>query len=69
MAILSTFLNSERKCDLLQQRVPFKPVDLTCSEGLKGSQLDTLPIRVCRKTFFSSDQFETPGELSLGMDY
>ena len=28
-----------------------------------------LPIRVCRKTLFSSDQFETPGELSLGMDY
>ena len=25
--------------------------------------------RVCRKTLFSSDQFETPGELSLGMDY
>ena len=22
-----------------------------------------------RKTLFSSDQFETPGELSLGMDY
>ena len=25
--------------------------------------------RVCRKILFSSDQFETPGELSLGMDY
>ena len=25
-------------------------------------------IRVCRKTLFCSDQFETPGELSLGMD-
>ena len=25
--------------------------------------------RVCRKTLFSSDQFETPGELSLGIDY
>ena len=25
--------------------------------------------RVCRKTLFSSDQFETTRELSLGMDY
>ena len=25
--------------------------------------------RVCRKTLFSSDQCETPGELFLGMDY
>ena len=30
---------------------------------------NTMFIRVCRKTLFSSDQFETPGELSLGMDY
>ena len=31
--------------------------------------MSSVYIRVCRKTLFSSDQFETPGELSLGMDY
>ena len=32
-------------------------------------KINLLLSRVCRKTLFSSDQFETPGELSLGIDY
>ena len=36
---------------------------------LINNQTNILYIRVCRKTLFSSDQFETLGELSLGMDY
>ena len=31
--------------------------------------MQIMHIRVCRKTLLFSDQFETPGELSLGMDY
>ena len=43
------------------------------SEGVchrfQYSLMNTVYIRVCQKTLFSSDQFETPGELSFGMDY
>ena len=36
--------------------------------GFEGVWVSGVSIRVCRKTLFFSDQFETPGELSLGMD-
>ena len=40
-----------------------------CVEMRRNASNASNVSRVCRKTLFSSDQFETPGELSLGMDY